>query len=76
MMQTYLAQNLGTRIPVAVYEVTIDSGAPFVLRSQKASMNWNGSQDEAYSAYARSLADINRQLVGTLNLRCNRNRRA
>lgn len=70
IMQLYLAQNLQTKIPVAVYEVRIKDDAPFVLRSQKASMNWNGTQDEAYAAYARALFDINQQLVGKLNLRC------
>ena len=70
IMQLYLANNLQTKVPVAVYEVAVDDAAPFVLRSQKASMNWNGSQDEAYVAYARALADINQQLVGRLNQNC------
>lgn len=70
VMQLYLAQNLQTKIPVAVYEVKVASETPFLLRSQKASMNWNGTQDEAYAAYARALSDISQQLVGVLNQRC------
>lgn len=72
VLQLYLSQNLGTKIPVAVYEVAIDDGPAFVLRSQKATMNWNGSQDEAYAAYARVLADVNQQLLRQLNARCAR----
>lgn len=70
VMQLYLSQNLGTKIPVAVYEVTIADGPAFVVRSQKATMNWNGTQDEAYAAYARVLADVNQQLLRQLNARC------
>jgi hypothetical protein len=69
-MQLYLAQNLTTKVPVAVYEVAINDGAAFVVRSQKASLNWNGTEDEAYAAYARVLADVNQQLVNQLNARC------
>lgn len=68
--QLYLSQNLGTKIPVAVYEVAIDGGPAFVVRSQKATMNWNGTRDEAYAAYARVLADVNQQLLRQLNARC------
>jgi len=70
IMQLYLAQNLTTKVPVAVYEVAINDGAAFVVRSQKASLNWNGTEDEAYAAYARVLADVNQQLVNQLNARC------
>ena len=70
IMQLYLAQNLGTKIPVAVYQVAVADDPAFVLRSQKASMNWNGTQDEAYAAYARVMADVNQQLVTRLNTRC------
>jgi hypothetical protein len=70
IVQLYLAQNLETKVPVAVYRVSLGDEAPFVLRSQKASMNWNGTQNEAYAAYARALADVNRQLVAQLDTRC------
>jgi hypothetical protein len=70
IMQLYLTQNLQTKIPVAVYEVTVADRPPFLLRSQKASMNWNGSQNEAYAAYAQVLADVNRQLIQRLNTDC------
>lgn len=40
------------------------------LRSQKASMNGNGSQDEACAAYAQVLADVNQQLIQRLNTDC------
>jgi hypothetical protein len=70
IMQLYLAQNQLTKVPVAVYEVAVAGRPPFLLRSQKASMNWNGSQNEAYAAYAHVLADINQQLILRLNADC------
>ncbi|GAB3359605.1 hypothetical protein [Lysobacter tyrosinilyticus] len=69
--QLYLAQNLTTKIPVAVYKVDVGGAPEFVVRSQSASMNWNGTQNEAYAAFARVLADVNQQLVHELNDRCN-----
>lgn len=72
VVQLYLTQNQSTKIPVAVYRVSIDDAPEFVIRSQKASMNWNGTEDEAYAAYARVLADVNRQLIEALNARCGR----
>lgn len=71
IVQLYLAQNLTTKIPVAVYKVGVGDAPEFVVRSQTASMNWNGSQDEAYAAYARVLVDVNHQLLRELNNRCN-----
>ena len=72
IVQLYLAQNQITKIPVAVYQVGVAGAPQFVIRSQKATMNWNGSQDEAYAAYARVLGDVNQQLVQALNARCER----
>jgi hypothetical protein len=72
IVQLYLAQNLETKIPVAVYRVAIGDEPDFVLRAQKASLNWNGTMNEAYAAYARTMADVNRQLVARLNTRCPR----
>lgn len=70
IMQLYLAQNLGTKTPVAVYQVAMPGHPPFLLRSQKPTANWNGTQNEAYAAYARVLADVNLQLIGRLNTHC------
>lgn len=70
IMQLYLAQNLGTKTPVAVYQVALAGHPSFLLRSQKPTANWNGTQNEAYAAYARVLADVNQQLVGRLNSHC------
>jgi hypothetical protein len=70
LAQLYLTQNLTTKVPVAVYQVSIDEGPLFVVRAQSASMNWGSSQDEAYEAYAIALSDVNRRLVEQLNARC------
>ena len=70
ILQFYLAQNTITKVPVAVYEVRVDGGAPFLVRSQKTSMNWNGTENEAYQAYAAVLADAARQVVARLNNGC------
>lgn len=69
--QLYLTQNHVTKIPVAVYKVEVSGAPEFVVRSQSASMNWNGTENEAYAAFARVLADVNQQLVRELNNRCN-----
>ena len=70
ILQFYLAQNAMTKVPVAVYEVSVDGAAPFIVRSQKASMNWNGTEDEAYGAYALALSDATAQVVSRLNAGC------
>lgn len=70
ILQFYLAQNTITKIPVAVYEVRVDGDHPFLVRSQKASMNWNGTEKEAYEAYAAVLADAARQVVSRLSTGC------
>ncbi len=66
----YLTQNTISKVPVVVYQVAVADGPPFVVRSQKPSMNWNGTQNEAYKAYSRALADANEQLIRHLNSRC------
>jgi uncharacterized lipoprotein YajG len=68
--QLYLTQNLTTKIPMAVYSVQVDGGDPFLVRSQAASMNWNGTQEEAYDALAKALDDASQRLVTALNTRC------
>lgn len=70
IVQLYLAQSHSTKIPVAVYDVTVAGQAAFLVRSQQASMNWNGSENEAYAAYSRVLADANQQLIRRLNAGC------
>ena len=70
ILQFYLAQNAMTKVPVAVYEVSVDGAAPFIVRSQKASMNWNGTENEAYGAYASALSDATAQVVARLNAGC------
>lgn len=70
IVQLYLTQNTITKIPVAVYAVTVDGQPAFLVRSQKATMNWNSTENEAYAAYARVLADANAQLVRRLNAGC------
>lgn len=70
IVQLYLAQSHVTKIPVAVYEVTVAGQPAFLVRSQQATMNWNGTQNEAYAAYARVLADANQQLLRRLNAGC------
>jgi hypothetical protein len=70
ILQFYLAQNTLTKVPVAVYEVRVAGGAPFTVRAQRASMNWNGSENEAYAAYASALADATARVVSRLNADC------
>jgi hypothetical protein len=70
ILQFYLAQNTMTKVPVAVYEVSVDGAAPFIVRSQKASMNWNGTENEAYGAYASALSDATAQAVSKINAGC------
>lgn len=70
VLRFYLNQNNGTKIPVVVYEARIDQQPPFLIRSQQASMNWKGTQNEAYAAYSRVLLDATTQLVKRLNAGC------
>ncbi len=70
ILHMYMAQNLGTKVPVVVLSATVGTQPAFTLRSQKASMNWNGSEDEAYEGYARALDDAMTQLVTRLDAGC------
>jgi hypothetical protein len=74
--QLYLSQNTITKVPVAVYSVQVDGGAPFVIRAQAASMNWNSTEDEAYRSLSYAMGDANSQLVTALNKDCKANRPA
>ena len=68
--QVYLSQNLTTKIPVVVYEVRVHGQEPFIVRGQPASMNWNGTENEAYGALAKAFQVANSQVVSGLNERC------
>ncbi len=68
--QVYLSQNLTTKIPVVVYEVRVEDAEPFIVRGQPASMNWNGSENEAYGALAKAFHVANTLVVSGLNGRC------
>lgn len=70
ILQLYVSQNTITKVPVAVYEIGVEGHAPFRLRSQKASLNWNGSSNEALDAYAAALGDATAQTVARLNAMC------
>jgi hypothetical protein len=70
LLQLYLTQNTITKVPVVVLEVAPSGQAPFLVRAQKASMNWNGTQNEAYRAYADALSDATAQVALQLNARC------
>jgi hypothetical protein len=70
VLHMYMTQNLGTKVPVVVLSATVGQQPAFTLRSQKASMNWNGTEDEAYEGYARALDDAMTQLVTRLDAGC------
>jgi hypothetical protein len=70
LMHLYLTQNTITKVPVLVLSVTVAGEPAFLLRSQKASMNWNGTEDEAYASFSRMFDDAMGQLAGKLNKRC------
>lgn len=72
VMKLYVDAVNVTKIPVAVYEISIDKGVPFLVRGQVPSMNWKGSKDEAMEAYADAVREANRQLVLRLNAGCER----
>lgn len=70
LVHMYMTQNLSTKVPVVVLGATVGQQPSFTLRSQKASMNWNGSEDEAYKGYSQALDDAMGQLVTRLNAGC------
>lgn len=70
IMRLYLDQSHYTKIPVLVYQVTIRQQSPFLIRAQIASMNWRGTENEAYDAFAEIIQDANRQLISKLNATC------
>lgn len=70
LLHLYLTQNTITKVPVLVMGVTVADEPEFLLRSQKTSMNWNGTEEEAYGSFSRMFDDTMAQLVGKLNARC------
>ena len=70
LLHLYMTQNQGTKIPVVVLSATVGQQPAFTLRSQKASMNWNGTEEEAYEGYSLAFDDAMTQLVTQLNSRC------
>jgi len=70
LRQLYIAGNLSSKVPVAVYRVSIDQDTPRILRSRAASMNWNGTEAESQRAIGRALDDVDAQLLHVLNARC------
>lgn len=70
LLHLYMTQNQGTKIPVVVLSASVGKQPTFTLRSQKASMNWNGSEEEAYEGYSRAFDDAMAQLVAFLDKGC------
>lgn len=73
LKQLYLSQIGDSLIPTVVYEVSVAGGSPFVIRAQRAKMQWTGSKDETLSAFSSSLQQANSRLMATLaTLACDR----
>ena len=70
--QLYIAGNLSSKVPVAVYRFSVDGDAPRVLRSSATSMNWNATEGESQRAIGRALDDVDAQLLQALSARCDR----
>jgi hypothetical protein len=70
VLKIYLSQNAVTKIPVVVYKVAIDGQPTALVRSQRSTMNWNGTENEAYAAYAMAMQDATTQVVRQLNRAC------
>lgn len=69
LLRLYIARNRGTKVPVVVYRTRI-ADESIIVRSQQPSMNWNGTEDEAYAALGRALDDANARLAEVLGERC------
>ncbi len=68
--QLYIAGNLSSKVPVAVYRISVDGDTSRILRSRAASMNWNATEGESQRAIGRALDDVDAQLLQALNARC------
>lgn len=70
LRQLYITGNQSSKVPVAVYRISIDEDPPRILRSHATSMNWNGTEAESQRAIGRALDDVDAQLLHALNARC------
>lgn len=70
LLHMYLAQNHVTKIPVVVLSAKAGERPAFNVRAQQPTMNWNGTENEAYRAYAAVLDDVMSQLVTRLDANC------
>ena len=70
VLHMYMTQSHVTKIPVVVLAATVEGEPGFTVRSQKASMNWNGTEDEAYRGYSQAFDDAMGQMVVLLNGAC------
>lgn len=66
----YLTVNTMAKVPVVVLQAGIGDEPPFLVRAQPVTMNWNGTENEAYTAIANALQGAVTQLVSDLNARC------
>lgn len=66
----YLTVNTMAKVPVVVLQARIGQQQPFLVRAQPVSANWNGTENEAYSAMANALQGAATQLVVELNGKC------
>ena len=72
LARLYITQNLYTRLPVVVYQVSVNEDPPFVIRSQIGSMSWSGREENAYEGYSMAIRDANDRLITALNEHCNK----
>lgn len=66
----YLTVNTMAKVPVVVLQAGIGDAPPFLVRAQPVTMNWNGTENEAYAGLANALQGAVTQLVTELNGRC------
>lgn len=66
----YLGQNTMSKVPVVVLQAEIAGQPPLLVRAQPVTMNWNGTENEAYSAMANALQEATTRLVTELNRHC------
>ena len=66
----YLTVNTMAKVPVVVVQARIDQQEPFLVRAQPVSANWNGTENEAYSAMADALQGAGIELINVLNGKC------
>ena len=70
VLHLYLSQSGPTKVPVAVYQVRIDQAPARLVRSQPASSNWLGSENEAYRAYRAAMDGAMSRVLDYLDAHC------